>query len=49
MKRRTAIILVSLFALMAVTGCGETINGISKDVQRVTKGVQTIFFRDNAR
>ena len=45
------IILMGLLAIFSVTlfGCGETLNGIGKDVKRVTRGVKTVFIRDEAR
>jgi len=32
--------------VIQLTGCGETFQGIGKDVHRVGKGVKTIFIRD---
>lgn len=46
MKRALLIgLLLISFALM-LAGCGETLNGISKDVKRMGKGVKTIFVRE---
>ncbi len=40
-------LITALLLLMAhLTGCGETIAGIGKDIKRVGHGVKTIFFRD---
>lgn len=46
MKKSIVLVLALVFASLIMTGCGETFNGISKDVQRVGKGVKTIFVRD---
>jgi len=46
MKKIVILVLVLISVSLIVTGCGETLNGISKDVQRVGKGVKTIFVRD---
>lgn len=35
-----------LLLITHLTGCGETISGIGKDIQRVGKGVKTIFFKE---
>ena len=42
------LILVSILAILILQlyGCGETIQGIGKDVTRMGKGVKTIFIRD---
>jgi len=37
------IVLISAFALMS--GCGETISGVGKDVNRMGRGTNTFFFR----
>ena len=39
------VIFVSIAAFQ-LSGCGETFQGMGKDVQRVGKGVKTIFIRD---
>jgi predicted small secreted protein len=36
-----------LLLMAQLSGCGETIAGIGKDIKRVGKGVETIFFREN--
>ena len=41
---------LALFALLLVVcvvllGCGETISGVGKDVNRMGRGVNTFFFR----
>ena len=39
----TAIFLIICCQLY---GCGETVQGVKKDAQRMGKGVKTIFIRD---
>ncbi len=43
------IILVMFIAMLVLplSGCGETVHGVSKDVKRMGKGVKTIFIRDS--
>jgi predicted small secreted protein len=42
------IFSILLFILvLQLSGCGETFHGMGKDVQRVGKGVKTIFIRDS--
>jgi predicted small secreted protein len=44
---RKVIVLVFLaIIILQLSGCGETVQGVSKDVRRVGKGVRTIFIRD---
>lgn len=33
--------------VLCVAGCGETLRGIGRDVQRVGRGVKTIFVSDS--
>ncbi len=33
--------------ILQLSGCGETVHGIGKDVQRVKEGIKTIFVRDS--
>jgi len=40
------VIFLAMLVLQ-LSGCGETIHGIGKDVRRVGKGVKTIFIRDS--
>ena len=43
---KNAIVAILIFtACMALSGCGETISGVGKDVNRMGKGVSTFFFR----
>lgn len=46
MKKYVALTLVLIFVSLVITGCGETINGIGKDMQRVTKGFRMIFTKN---
>ncbi|MBN1872212.1 MAG: hypothetical protein JW800_06545 [Candidatus Omnitrophica bacterium] len=39
-----SVLVVVCFEL---SGCGETVQGIRKDAQRMGKGVRTIFIRDS--
>jgi len=43
------LVLVALLTivLLQLSGCGETIHGISKDTQRMGKGIKTIFIRES--
>ena len=44
MKR--LVLFVLLLAVSAVLfGCGETVSGVGKDVNRMGRGVSTFFFR----
>ncbi len=38
-----AIIMIGLF--LGLAGCGETVSGVGKDVNRMGRGVSTFFFR----
>lgn len=43
---KKAILFVLLLTVCAaLCGCGETISGVGKDVDRMGKGVNTFFFR----
>lgn len=33
--------------ILQLSGCGETVQGISKDTRRVGKGIKTIFTRES--
>ena len=46
MKKNMFFLSLALLTAMLLTGCGETLNGMGKDVKRVGKGVKTIFVRD---
>lgn len=38
-------VFLLLAATMFLIGCGETISGVGKDVNRMGRGVGTFFFR----
>jgi len=43
---RLAMILTVLIALsVSLMGCGETVSGVGKDVNRMSRGVNTFLFR----
>ena len=43
---RTFLVLILLIAACAaLAGCGETLSGVGKDVNRMGHGVNTFFFR----
>lgn len=44
MKRIIVAILLAA-ACLSILGCGETISGIGKDVNRMGKGASTFLFR----
>ena len=45
---RIAVSFVSMLLLITfLAGCGETINGMSKDTQRIGAGAKKIFIRDS--
>jgi len=43
---KTAVIIsIMIFLCLTLTGCGETVSGVGKDVNRMGRGVSTFFFR----
>ena len=44
-RKLVLAVFVTMLALQ-LAGCGETLQGVSKDAQRMGKGVKTIFVRD---
>ena len=43
---KKAILLFLLAAIsISLIGCGETISGVGKDVNRMGRGINTFFFR----
>ena len=44
MKRLVLFVLL-LAACTIIFGCGETVSGVGKDVNRMGRGVNTFFFR----
>lgn len=47
MRRYIVLALVLAFTSIIMAGCGETINGMSKDIRRISKGVKTVFVRND--
>ncbi|MFH1380766.1 MAG: hypothetical protein ABIH57_01155 [Candidatus Omnitrophota bacterium] len=47
MKKIIPIILLIVFVSILMSGCGETLSGIGKDAKRITKGVKTVFVRED--
>ncbi len=43
--KKTVLTILTLITCIILSGCGETISGVSKDVGRMGKGVTTFFFR----
>jgi Entericidin EcnA/B family. len=43
--KRVALALLLLAVCVAIFGCGETVSGVGKDVNRMGRGVSTFFFR----
>jgi predicted small secreted protein len=44
--RRIFVCMLAVLYCFTLAGCGETVSGVTKDTQRITKGVKTVFFRD---
>lgn len=44
MKKVMAVLLL-LASCAILSGCGETLSGVGKDVGRMGRGVNTFFFR----
>jgi len=43
---KSAILIIALLiTCAALAGCGETISGVGKDINRMGRGVNTFFFR----
>jgi predicted small secreted protein len=43
--KRFIIFLCLILVAVTFCGCGETLSGVGKDVNRMGKGVNTFFFR----
>jgi predicted small secreted protein len=43
--RKLVLLLLLICVTVALTGCGETVSGVGKDVNRMGRGVNTFFFR----
>jgi predicted small secreted protein len=46
MKRFMALLAISACLSLVLAGCGETIQGMAKDVDRVGRGVHKVLFRE---
>lgn len=40
-----ALALIAMCLCFELTGCGETVSGVGKDINRMGRGVNTFFFR----
>jgi len=47
MKKYIPMVLLMAFTVVLLAGCGETLSGIGKDAKRITKGVKTVFVRED--
>jgi predicted small secreted protein len=43
--KKAALALILIASCAVLYGCGETVSGIGKDVNRMGQGVSTFFFR----
>lgn len=43
--KKMLVVLLTVAACLTMSGCGETISGVGKDVNRMGRGVSTFFFR----
>lgn len=43
--KKTILALLLLAVCVVLLGCGETISGVGKDADRMGKGINTFFFR----
>ena len=44
--RKKAILMILILATgLILGGCGETVSGVGKDVNRMGRGINTFFFR----
>ena len=43
--RKLILVMLLLAACAILIGCGETVSGVGKDVNRMGRGVSTFFFR----
>ena len=43
--RKMIVAILILMACAALAGCGETVSGVGKDVNRMGRGINTFFFR----
>ena len=45
-RRAAGLLLLAVFIGIFTAGCGETLRGIGRDVNRMGRGVKTIFLSD---
>ena len=45
LMKRLVLIVLLLAVSTVLLGCGETVSGVGKDVNRMGRGVSTFFFR----
>jgi len=45
-KNNTGLLFFVVIVVFFVTGCGETVRGLGRDMNRVGRGVKTIFVSD---
>ncbi|MFA6142217.1 MAG: entericidin A [Candidatus Omnitrophota bacterium] len=43
--KKIILAVILLMTSVYLTGCGETVSGVGKDVNRMGRGVSTFFFR----
>ena len=43
--KKMILAVILLMISVYLTGCGETVSGVGKDVNRMGRGVSTFFFR----
>ena len=43
--KKAVLVLLVIAACAVLYGCGETVSGVGKDVNRMGRGVSTFFFR----
>jgi len=47
MKKYIPMVLLVTCITILLAGCGETLSGVGKDAKRITKGVKTVFVRED--
>ena len=43
--KKAILIAILICICAAMIGCGETVSGVGKDVNRMGRGINTFFFR----
>ncbi|MFA5500690.1 MAG: hypothetical protein WC404_06395 [Candidatus Omnitrophota bacterium] len=43
--KKMVLFLLLISTMLSLIGCGETVSGVGKDVNRMGRGVSTFFFR----